>query len=713
MPAPAKLQVIVPDLPSPPPVTGEHIFPASYLEPLALKWKDLNARGKHTEAMAVLEEIVVGSSQMFKRLAQHEGYHYTVSLDILVSAAQEKVIRWLLRWQRKKGKLFAWFSKSLSGDSRVLLADGSLRRIDEIVAKRAPVSVVTWDEAARNFTTRAVTDWIVSEARREDWRKVSVRHPAGFNRVLFATFDHEFQTQRGWIAVDALRPNDRLCLHAPQLTGAGVEAVVGMYLGDGHINAKHALVVGHGRKQKFYVDHLADKFNKTVYDGECMIRGKHYYSNSVCIPLRSIWPKCKELARRKTITPFVLSHLTPIALAYWFMDDGSFDVRRGAIKLATDGFTREECLSLKTALEFKFGIVSHYHLRKNKNYGYLQILAESRSLFFSLIGPYVLEGFRYKMPSSWAGRMGPACCPELVFNERLECSFVKRRIIGHTNTRCGRSGPGSWFTPDFSKKYDITVPGTRNFVAEGIVVHNCAKNAFRSELVKVNNIRKHLHFTSDNLEKFFGSVDHTIDRLDIAAEVRAKLARLTCRWGNPQEIGAIHFIIECILEEDDHEKQAAIRGAAYAYGISMDLAKFFYSWAVVAMRDQMYKKVRVPFTEEDLVRSCYSYTEFVSLFDMENTPFTWPVHGKYLVANYGGRRMKIPTIAQISELVEKKQIFDEVEASEKDPDSVAEVGQRHGKNARSAQDSYNEMVEILDPRRSGEFDVYGSQTDSE
>lgn len=325
-------------------VEGEHIFPQSYLQPLAIRWKELNAKRRHSDAMQVLEEIVIASTGMFQRLAQHEGYHYTVDLNILVSAAQEKVVKWLLRWQPSKGKLFAWFSK-------------------------------------------------------------------------------------------------------------------------------------------------------------------------------------------------------------------------------------------------------------------------------------------------------------------------------------------------------------------------CAKNAFRSELVKVNQFRKRYHVTSDNLEKFFGHDDPEIDKHDVAMEVRGRLANLTCRWGHPQEIGAIQFLIECILEEE-HEKQAAIRSAAYAYGISLDLSKFFYSWALVALRDQMYKKVRVPFTEEDLVRAAHSYTHFVSLFDMANTPFTWNVHGKYLVANYGGMRIKIPTIAQVATLVESKRIFDEIDESEKDPDAVADVAKKHKKTVRSAQDTYFDMVEVLDPRRSGEFDVY-------
>jgi hypothetical protein len=330
-------------------VHGEHLFAASYLEPLAIKWKELNAQGKHAEAMLVLEEIVVGSTQMFQRLAQHECYHFTVDLDILVSAAQEKVVKWLLRWQRKKGKLFTWFSK-------------------------------------------------------------------------------------------------------------------------------------------------------------------------------------------------------------------------------------------------------------------------------------------------------------------------------------------------------------------------CAKNAFRSELVKVNQFRKRYHVTSDNLEKFYPSEDHHIDKEDMAAEARARLTNLTCRWGCPQEIGAIHFLIECILEEE-HDKQAAIKGAAYAYGISMELAKFFYAQALVMLRDQMYKRIRIPFTEEDLVRLALSYTDFVSLFDQPHTPLTFNTHGKYLIAVHGGKRIKIPTVAQIASILEAKQIFDEIDASDKDPDSVAEIASRHGKNARTAQDIYNEMSDILDPRRSGEYEVYDGSHD--
>ena len=61
--------------------------------------------------MLVLDEIILKSTPMFERFAQHEEYTNTVELSILVSAAQEKVVKWLLKWEPKLGKIFSWFSK--------------------------------------------------------------------------------------------------------------------------------------------------------------------------------------------------------------------------------------------------------------------------------------------------------------------------------------------------------------------------------------------------------------------------------------------------------------------------------------------------------------------------------------------------------------------------------------------------------------------------
>ena len=228
----------------------------------------------------------------------------------------------------------------------------------------------------------------------------------------------------------------------------------------------------------------------------------------------------------------------------------------------------------------------------------------------------------------------------------------------------------------------------------------CAKNAFRSELVKVNQYRKRYHVTSDHLEKFYGVEDHEVDKHDIAEELRCKLDELTCRWGDPQEIGAIRFLTLCIID-DEHDKQAAIRSASYAFGISFELSKFFYNWSIVNLRHAFYEKVYIPFTGHDLTMASESYTflpEFVNIFGIEKT-----LEG---CAKLGGQRVKFPTLQYLAKLRENHLLARDIERSDLDPDAVAEIARKHKKTPRTAQEVFNEMVEQIDPRRYGEHSIF-------
>jgi hypothetical protein len=230
----------------------------------------------------------------------------------------------------------------------------------------------------------------------------------------------------------------------------------------------------------------------------------------------------------------------------------------------------------------------------------------------------------------------------------------------------------------------------------------CAKHAFLSEIVKANQYKKRYHVTGDNLEKYYGSIDHESDKHDVSAEFDRSLKDLFCRWGSPQEIGAIKYLVECLVHDlDNHNKQAAIRGAAYAWGISFDMAKFFYSWVLIALRDLHYARIRVPFSEEDIVRHALSYTNFVELYQ-----FMSHAQIKRLIAVMGGQRIKIPTVAQIAKLKDDYETFEEVLESAKDPATVADVAKVKKRSARTAAEAYQSMVESTNPQRSGEYQIY-------
>jgi hypothetical protein len=232
----------------------------------------------------------------------------------------------------------------------------------------------------------------------------------------------------------------------------------------------------------------------------------------------------------------------------------------------------------------------------------------------------------------------------------------------------------------------------------------CAKNAFRSEVVKTVQFRRRVHVTGDNLEKFYGFDEHEADKHDAEASLRAKLDQITCRWGDPQEIGAIRYLIECVLDEQ-HNKQASIRAAAYAYGISLEQAKFFYNWSLVAMRDELYDQAYLPLTDQELFVQAYSYTILPDLLNV----VTWD-QMKKIIAVFGGKRLKIPTVAQVAQVKEDYETFREIDAGDQDPDSVSAVAKKRRRSVRTAQEAYESMVEVLNPNRAGEFYVYGDES---
>lgn len=96
----------------------------------------------------------------------------------------------------------------------------------------------------------------------------------------------------------------------------------------------------------------------------------------------------------KTITQEYLDMIDhPIALAYWFMDDGT-----NSGQIATNCFSFEEIKLLSNWLENKFSIITT--IQKNLRDYTLYIVASSRLEFDTLISPYIIPSMRYKLKFS-------------------------------------------------------------------------------------------------------------------------------------------------------------------------------------------------------------------------------------------------------------------------------------------------------------------------
>lgn len=72
----------------------------------------------------------------------------------------------------------------------------------------------------------------------------------------------------------------------------------------------------------------------------------------------------------------------------------------------------------------------------------------------------------------------------------------------------------------------------------------------------------------------------------------------------------------------------------------------------------------------------------------------------------GGLRFKVPTAAQLAKTHQNYRLYREIQKSDLDPDAIAEIAKKHKKTTRSAQEVFEQMSEMLDPRRYGEHPIF-------
>lgn len=180
------------------------------------------------------------------------------------------------------------------------------------------------------------------------------------------------------------------------LTDEQRSVLIGSLLGDGTMRCKsHALLeINHSIRQKSYVD-----WKHRIFAGLVSTPPRPRAGNGGRIAYRFTTRSLPELtpyyrlfyaSGRKTVPDIAL---TPVALAVWFMDDGSRSYR--SAYLNTQQFSVEEQLRLATLLREQFGI--HASLNRDSTYYRLRIAVASMERLRAAIGPHLLPELSYKL----------------------------------------------------------------------------------------------------------------------------------------------------------------------------------------------------------------------------------------------------------------------------------------------------------------------------
>ncbi len=202
------------------------------------------------------------------------------------------------------------------------------------------------------------------------------------------------------------------------LTQLQKDILIGILLGDGYIysrnnNKTYGIKFEWGYKSKDYIFHIYDIFNDYILSppklytrinkngNEVKTWRMETYSDKIFNELGDLF----IIDKRKTITNnLIKNNLTNIGLTYWYMDDGGrayYKNKRSltdfACILNTQGFTVDEVNILINELNIKFNL--NTTLNFNKNLPIIYISNKDYIKLYNIINPYILDIFRYKLPS--------------------------------------------------------------------------------------------------------------------------------------------------------------------------------------------------------------------------------------------------------------------------------------------------------------------------
>ena len=418
-----------------------------------------------------------------------------------------KVGRWLMRHKFTRKLCIALFGKKkkksesgwpvgkfpgvsktdqercLPGQTKIL-TDKGMMQINKIVNGRLDVKVASVEKDGC-ISYKKITGYQKFEGKHDRLKTIRYSYTPGVAKEtsLCCTDDHKILTDRGYVKAADLSNTDYVfkCVYA--YDEEVLPSIYGMLLGDSNIKADKrsngllTISTTNGENQLEYLEYKKKIFSddsKISKDINCgTFFGRHVYKWSlktdpvVSYNLKQDW----FINGKKTVTKNVIDKLTPESLAFWYMDDGSLTYRTKKrntffIRLATDGFSKEENDLLCDCLTNKFNIrsfVSKSKIAKDGHQMYEIVISPNEEVikFCKLVEPYICDSMSYKLPF----QKGKYAVLSYTKKEKV----MKTEVLGVED---GQRKNKVW-GKQFKYVYDIEVEDTHNFVAEGIITHNC------------------------------------------------------------------------------------------------------------------------------------------------------------------------------------------------------------------------------------------------
>jgi recombination protein RecA len=385
--------------------------------------------------------------------------------------------------REKIGVMFGCMSYA----TKVTLADGTQEKIGKIVNQHLDVEVMSYDPDSGEIVPRRIVNWF-NNGPAERFLQFTVAKSGGNGRAQFAaTENHLVQTPGGYRPAGELIVGDRVITAEPKLLGSQqLQLILGSLMGDGSLSPNRSqrsgtrFRMGHGSKQATYLDWKVSMLGNIACSRTTNAKGAVFADFTPLPELAEIHDAVYFGDGKKHLSWDYLKALTPLALAVWYADDGSFTIRSKGVQERTQGGSGriEICVEamspgtrdrLTQYLRDTHGLDVRLAMKGARQVAVLIFTASASAKFQQLVAPYLHPSMEYKLLPKFRGQFSVE--PEFV---PAEMRPQPARILDIHVKPPTRS----------MNRFDIEVEGNHNYFVDGVMVHNSPETTTGGKALK-------------------------------------------------------------------------------------------------------------------------------------------------------------------------------------------------------------------------------------
>ncbi|TSD96073.1 recombinase RecA [Skermania sp. ID1734] len=385
--------------------------------------------------------------------------------------------------REKIGVMFGCFNYS----TRVQLADGTTEKIGKIVNNKMDVEVLSYDPETNQIVPRRIVNWF-DNGPADHFLQFTVEKSGGNGRSQFAaTPNHLIRTPGGWAEAGDILAGDRvLAAEMHRLSDQQLQVVLGSLMGDGNLSPNLRgrngvrFRMGHGAAQHEYLDWKTELLGNIEHSVRVNDKGAKFVDFTPLPELGELQEAVYLGDGKKFLSEEYIKALTPLALAIWYMDDGSFTVRSkglqertrggsGRIEICVEAMSEGSRVRLRDYLRDTHGLDVRLRLSGARKKAVLVFSTESSTQFQEMVAPYMAPSMEYKLLPRFRGQgtVIPA------FTEPMQKLVPARVLDVHVKPQT-RS----------MHRFDIEVEGNHNYFVDGVMVHNSPETTTGGKALK-------------------------------------------------------------------------------------------------------------------------------------------------------------------------------------------------------------------------------------